>query len=33
MAKEDKKNVSIDTENTEVVPSNEGKSLINCLRN
>ena len=33
MAKEDKKNVSIDTENTEVVPSKEGKALINCLRN
>ena len=33
MAKEDKKNVSIDTENTEVTPSNEGKALINCLRN
>lgn len=33
MAKEDKKNVSIDTENTEVAPSNEGKTLINCLRN
>ena len=33
MAKEDKNNVSIDTENTEVVPSNEGKALINCLRN
>ena len=33
MAKEDKKNVSIDTENTEVAPSNEGKALINCLRN
>ena len=33
MAKEDKKNVSIDTENTEVTPSKEGKALINCLRN
>lgn len=33
MAKEDKNNVSIDTENTEVAPSNEGKTLINCLRN
>lgn len=33
MAKEDKNNVSIDTENTEVTPSNEGKALINCLRN
>lgn len=33
MAKEDKNNVSIDTENTEATPSNEGKTLINCLRN
>lgn len=33
MAKEDKNNVSIDTENTEVASSNEGKTLINCLRN
>lgn len=33
MAKEDKNNVSINTENTEVAPSNEGKTLINCLRN
>ena len=33
MAKEDKNNVSIDTENTEATPSNEGKALINCLRN
>ena len=33
MAKEDIKNVSIDTENTEAVPSKEGETLINCLRN
>lgn len=33
MAKEDKKNVSIDTENTEAVPLNEKENLINCLRN